>query len=226
MEDQTLHKQKEHIKRKKSKSEEAALYFIIAVANLVVAAIFIVGYGLTQSIEINPFMAFSLATTTFFAIMGLLIYLEKEKLADIVFDAGAIAIVIITIAVMFNAVMVYNKIIENNSDKFLELASKYEQCIDKRHSVKDIASQVLNWYDHAFGLSSFISGIDVSKDPRVSSCKPLLEEIKEDPVIKELYNIKISRKLALVFWILFLISYISSNRIAAISQAKLQKNTP
>jgi hypothetical protein len=158
--------------------------------------------------------------------MGLLIYLEKERLVELLFKAVPIIVAIITIATVFNAVIVSNKIVENNAEKFLGLANKYEQCIYEKNSVRDIASQLLDWYDRAFGLSSFISGIDVSKDPRVSSCKPLLEEIKEDPVIKELYNIKISRKLALVFWILFLISYISSNRIAAISQAKLQNNTP
>jgi hypothetical protein len=146
-------------------------------------------------------------------------------LADIVFDVGPIVIAIITIAVTFNAIMVYNKIIENNSDKFLELASKYEQCIDKRHSVKDIASQVLNWYDRSVGFCGSILDKDLSRDPQLSSCKLLIEEIKDDPVIKELYSIRISRGLAFMFLTLFLIAYVLSKYLAASLQQKLLNNT-
>jgi hypothetical protein len=144
-------------------------------------------------------------------------------LADIVYDTGTIAIVIITIAAIFNSTVVYNKIIENNSDKFLELAAKYEQCIYEKHSVKDIASQVLNLYDSSLGLYGSPLGSGLSRDPRISSCKLLIEEIKDDPVIKELYSIRISKELAFIFLALLLISYILSKHIVISLQIKITK---
>jgi hypothetical protein len=141
-------------------------------------------------------------------------------LADTVFNVGPIVIAIITIAAISNSTAVYNKIIENNLDKFLELAAKYEQCIYEKHSVKDIASQVLNLYDRSIGLCGSTLGKDLSRDPQLSSCKPLIEEIRDDPVIKELYSIRISRGLAFMFFVLFLISYLLSKYLAASSQAK------
>jgi hypothetical protein len=144
-------------------------------------------------------------------------------LADIVFDVGSIVITIITIAAMFNSTVVYNKIIENNSDKFLELAAKYEQCIYEKHSVKDIASQVLNLYDSSLGLYGFPPGSGLSRDPWISSCKLLIEEIKDDPVIKELYSIRISKELASIFLTLFLIAYVLSKHIVVSLQIKITK---
>jgi hypothetical protein len=144
-------------------------------------------------------------------------------LADIVYDAGAIAIVIITMAAISNSTVVYNKIIENNSDKFLELAAKYEQCIYEKHSVKDIASQVLNLYDRILGLYGSILSRDLSRDSQLSSCKLLIEEIKDDPVIKELYSIRISRGFAFMFLTLFLIVYVLSKYIVVSLQIKITK---
>jgi hypothetical protein len=129
MADQTPNKQKENIQEEVSVSGKAAIFIATAVANLVVAAILITMYGLTQRLEANPFAFFSIVSTAFFVILGLLIYLKKEKLADTVFNVGPIVIAIITIAAISNSTAVYNKIIENNLDKFLELAAKYEQCI-------------------------------------------------------------------------------------------------
>jgi hypothetical protein len=132
-------------------------------------------------------------------------------------------ITIITIAAIFNSTIVYNKIIENNSDKFLELAAKYEQCIYEKHSVKDIASQVLNLYDRILGPYGSTLGKDLSRDPQLSSYKPLIEEIKDDPVIKELYSIRISRGLAFMFLTLFLIVYVLSKHLEVSLQIKITK---
>jgi hypothetical protein len=78
MTDQIPNKQKENINRELREAREVSIFITTAVFNTAVAAILIKIYGLTQRLEANPFVVFSIASIAFFAIMGLLIYQKKK----------------------------------------------------------------------------------------------------------------------------------------------------
>jgi hypothetical protein len=194
----------------KTKIKEQRILGYIHVGIIVVFVMTIyaaIGLELDQNLAINPLLSVLLTIAVWLFFIALLLYAGKKRLATLLFKIGPAIIIIVTVITSVNTVNVFNKIVEENAIRIQELAAKYEQCIYETESMEILVSQLLDWYEYASKLYGSVPETQLLRNPLTYLCEPLLEEIKDDPIIKELYKMRSSRIYAIETLAFFLFLY-------------------